>query len=157
MKSDMTMRSRRMKHRSSADHGGRPTRQKMITVIVLEDGFSGALAYALQSALHEPATVRVVRVGQPSEHDRDHRIPLPISTITAEGVDALVRQSAGRDVLVVETSGQLDDAADSLRSDLRRHAPCLVVEVDEDGQVVRASGPEGWSYSALGAAAGGAA
>ena len=144
----MTMRGRRMKHRSSADHSGRPTRQRMITVIVLEDGFSGALAYALQSALHEPATVRVVRVGQPSEHDRDHRIPLPISTITAKGVDALVRQSAGHDVLVVETPGHLEDAADSLLSDLRRHAPCLVVEVDEDGHAVRASGPEGWSYSA---------
>ena len=149
----MTMRGMRMKHESSADRSGAPTSQKMITVFALEDGFSGALAYALQSALHEPATIRVVRVGQPRERDRDHRIPLPITTITAEAADTLVRQSAGHDVVVVETPGHPDDA-DSLLSNLRRHASCLVVYVDDDGQVIRASGPEGWAYSALGAAAG---
>ena len=89
----MTMRGTRVKRESSADHSGTPTRQKMITVIALEDGFTGALAYVLQSALHEPATIRVARVGQPRERDRDHRIPLPISTITAEAAEALVRQA----------------------------------------------------------------
>ena len=43
-----------------ADIGGEPFRQKTITVIVLGDRFSGALAYALQSALDEPARIRVV-------------------------------------------------------------------------------------------------
>ena len=153
MRSETTMRGTSMEHASSADHSGARTRPKMITVMALEDGFSGALAYALQSALHEPATIRVVRVGQPRERDRDHRIPLPISTITAGAAVAVVRQSARHDVIVVEASGHLDESADSLLFDIRRNASCLVVEVDEDGEVVRASGPEGWSYAAPGDAA----
>jgi hypothetical protein len=153
VRSDTTMHGARMKHESSADHSDVATRQKMITVIALEDGFAGALAYALQSALHEPAMIRVVRVGQPGERDRDHRIPLPISTITAESADAVVRRSARHDVIVMEASGQLDESADSLLFDIRRNASCLVVEVDDDGKVVRASGPEGWSYAAPGNAA----
>ena len=151
---DMTMRGTRVKRESSADRSGTPTRQRMITVIALEDGFSGALAYALQSALHEPARIRVVRVGPPRERDRDLGIPLPISTITAEAAYALVRHSAEHDVIVVETPGHLEPTADSLPIDLRRYASCLVVEVDDDGQLIRASGPEGWSYSALGGASG---
>ena len=132
-----------------ADVGGEPFRQKMITVIVLGDRFSGALAYALQSALHEPAKIRVVRVAQPRERALDLGIPLPVETVAFEAVDVLVRECASHDVIVVEPREPLATSTDLLVLDqLRRHAPCLVVEVDQEGQVVGASGPEGWSYSA---------
>lgn len=139
---------------ASFTDGGGPPRQKTITVIVLEDEFSGALAYALQSALHEPAKVRVVRVGRARERDRDLGLPLPIRAVTAEAAAALVRQAAGGDVMVVESRGQLAEASESLLDDLRHQASCLVVEVDGDGLVMRASGPEGWTYSALGSTGG---
>ena len=129
--------------------GGEPFRQKMITVIVLGDRFSGGLAYALQSALHEPAKIRVVRMAQPRERAHDLGIPLPVDTVTFEAADALVRGCASHDLIVVESRGSLATSTDLLVLDqLRRHAPCLVVEVDDEGQVVGASGPEGWSYSA---------
>ena len=136
-----------MKPEPFADERGAPTRQKTITVIVLEDKFAGALAYTLESALHEPARIRVVRVGR-RDRDRDLGLPLPTSTVTAEAADAMARRCAGQDVIVVESQGLLEGASGALLRDLRRHALCLVVEVDDDGQVVRASGPEGWSYSA---------
>ena len=132
-----------------ADIGGESFRQKMITVIVLGDRFSGALAYALQSVLHEPAKIRVVRVAQPEERDQDLGIPLPVDTVTLEAANALVRECASHDVIVVEPRDQLATSTDRRVLELLRcHAPCLVVEVDDEGQVVGASGPEGWSYSA---------
>ena len=137
-----------VKHQPFADDRGAPPRQKTITVMVLQDEFGGALAYALQNALHEPARIRVMRVGR-QERDRDLALPLPISTVSAEAADAVARRCAGQDVIVVETHGLLEGARGALLRDLRRHAPCLVVEVDDEGQVVRASGPGGWSYSAL--------
>jgi len=133
-----------------ADIGGEPFRQKMITVIVLGNRFSGALAYALQSALDEPAKIRVVRVAQPRERAQDLGIPLTVDTVTFEAADALVRECAGHDLIVVEPREGLATSMDLLVHDqLHRHAPCLVVEVDDEGQVVGASGPEGWSYSAF--------
>ena len=137
---------------ASFTDGGGPPRQRTITVIVLEDEFSGALAYALQSALHEPAKVRVVRVGRARERDLGH--PLPIRAVTTEAAAAMVRQGAGGDVIVVESQGHLSEASELLLDDLRRNASCLVVEVDGDGLVMRASGPEGWTYSALGSTGG---
>lgn len=132
-----------------ADVEDGPFRRKMITVIVLGNRFSGALAYALQSALHEPAKIRVMRVAQPRERAQDLGIPLPVVTVTFEEADALVRECAGHDLIVVEPRERLATSTDLLVLDqLRRHAPCLVVEVDDEGQVVGASGPERWSYSA---------
>jgi hypothetical protein len=132
-----------------ADIGGEPVRQKMITVIVLGERFSGALAYALQSALHEPAKIRVVRVAQPRERVEALGIPLPVDTVTLDAADALVRECASHDVIVVEIRERLAKSTDLLMLDhLRRHPTCLLVEVDDEGQVVGASGPEGWSYSA---------
>lgn len=125
-------------------------RQMMITVLVLENQFAGALAYALQRALHEPARVRVVRAGGPPGRDPDLGLPLPIHSMTAEAAEAMVQEAASSDVLVVESHPHLDEVNESLLQDLRRHASCLVVEVDQDGQVVGASGPEGWTYSAFG-------
>jgi hypothetical protein len=153
MRSDTTMRGARMKRESSAGHSGAAPRQRMITVIALDDGFSGALAYALQSALHDPAKIRAVRVGQPRERHLDLHMPLPVSTMTAQDADIVVRSCAERDVIVVEVPAHLEDAAASLVIDLRRHASCLLVEVDDAGRLVRASGPGGWSYSDLGGAA----
>ena len=133
-----------------ADIGGEPFRQKMITVIVLGDRFPGALAYALQSALQEPAKIRVVRVAQPRERALDLGIPLPVDTVTFETAEALVRECASHDVIVVEPRERLATSTDLLVLDqLRRHAPCLVVDVDDEGQVVGASGPEGWSHAAF--------
>jgi hypothetical protein len=132
------------------ESGVPPMQQKMITVLALDDRFSGALAYALQSALFDPATIRVVRVTRPGRRDVDLASPLPVSTITAEGIPALVRQCARQDTLVVETYGTGAAFETAVLEDLQRHAPCLVVEVDDGGLVIGASGPEGWSYSPSG-------
>ena len=74
-------------------------RQRTITVVVLDDEFAGALAYALERALEEPA------------------------------------------------AGQVSD---TLLADLRRHAQCALIEVDEDAQIVQISGAGRWSYVADG-------
>jgi hypothetical protein len=124
-----------------------PMRQQMITVLALDDRFSGALAYALQSALFEPATISVVRVTRPERRVLDVGSPLPVSTVTVEAVPELVRQSARQDTLVVETHGTDDAFETGVQDVLRQHASCLLVEVDDGGHVIGASGPEGWSYS----------
>lgn len=142
----MTMRGMPMERAPFIDQAGEPTRQKVITVLVLNDSFAGALAYALQSVLRDPARIHVVRVGERRGRDHDLGIPLPVLTITADDADAVVRQCSGDDVIVVESPRHLE-LTDSLLVDVRRDAPCLVVEVDDQGRVVSASGPEGWSYA----------
>ena len=91
----------------------------------------------------------MVRLAQPQERIQDLGIPLPVGIVTLEAADALVRECASHDVIVVESREHLATSTDlPVLDQLRRHAPCLVVEVDHEGLVVGASGPHGWSYSA---------
>jgi hypothetical protein len=120
---------------------------RTMTVITHDDQFGGALAYALQTALYEPARVRVVHVGTPADLVSSHFVPLPVQSMAAEVAAAVLGESEVDDVIVVQGPHDDDEMPSPVRSLLAR-APCLVVEVDEQGELVRASGPGGWSYSA---------
>lgn len=125
-------------------------RTRTIIVGVIDDRWAGALAYALGTALSEPAAVRVVRV---STHCASSRVELalPICTVDVEGdpLDALLVESRRADLMVVQ-SPKDDGEAQShpVLNGLREGAATLLVEVDEDGGIVRASGTNGWRYVA---------
>ncbi|KQX75863.1 MULTISPECIES: universal stress protein [Aeromicrobium] len=123
---------------------------RSIVVGVVDDRCSGSLAYALEVALEESATVRVVRVSTDHREDRTE-LGLPVVTEELDGdpVDVLAREGRGVDLLVVETPRDPVAALlDPFLVRLRRRSETLLVEVDRHGEVVRASGPEGWAYSA---------
>ncbi len=120
------------------------TRHRTIAVAQIDGSASGALAYALGEALREPARVIVYAApGTPTTSG-------PLQTVLLPGDPAatLLDVSAGVDLLVVQAPDEAAAAADPVLATLRKQSRCLVVEVDEDGELVRASGPEGWSFAA---------
>ena len=125
-------------------------RTKSIVVGIVDDRCAGSLSYALQVALAEAATVRVVRVSV-SEDSSRVALGLPVSTVEAVGdpVQLLVDESRDADLLVVESPR---DPLAALTAPwlvaLRRSTQALLVEVNDDGEIVRASGAEGWQYEA---------
>lgn len=125
-----------------------PLRQKAITVLVLRDRFSGALAYALESALRDPATIRAIRVDETTVAGPNN-LPIPVGEVVGDASDCLKHMSANCDLLVVECpTTEFEQVTNPVLVDLRRDTQCLLVEVDGDGKIIRASGPEGWSFSA---------
>ncbi|MET0821996.1 MAG: universal stress protein [Aeromicrobium sp.] len=125
------------------------SRTRSIVVGVVGDRCSGSMVYALKTALEDSATLRVVRVSEDGLTGRAD-LCLPVQTIDATGdpLEVLVGESRGVDLLVVETpSDPVAASTDPLLVQLRRRCETLLVEVDHHGEVVRACGPEGWSYS----------
>lgn len=124
-------------------------RTKSIVVGVVDDRCSGSLAYALTVALEESATIRAVRVSNDCLADRA-ALGLPLLTVetTGDPLEALIRESREVDLLVVEAPHDPVAALiDPLLVQLRRRTETVLIEVDHRGEIVRASGPEGWSYS----------
>lgn len=123
----------------------------VIVVGLLQPDNSGALAYALRRGLVEPSHVRKVRpvtqlppLSQMPPRDPAAAGPIDVSDIEGEASDVLIAEGRGARVMVVQTPHDAATALDDpVLSRLRRSAPCLLVEVDADGQVVRASGPHG--------------
>lgn len=123
---------------------------KSIVVGVVDDRCSGALAYALRLALEESARVRIVRVSSTDLSSRTG-LGLPIETVEMIGdpVDVLLDESHGSDLLVVEAPRDARAAlVDPMLVRLRQQTDTLLIEVDHRAEIVRASGPEGWSYPA---------
>jgi hypothetical protein len=116
-------------------------------VLALDDEFSGALAYALNAALFEPARIQVLRVGRHAPLGSSRFVPVPVQDLSTEEAAALLRERPSSDVLVVEGLAR-NRASARLLEDLRDHPRCLVVEVDDRAEVIAAAGPGGWSYSA---------
>jgi hypothetical protein len=106
------------------------------------------LAYALQRALHEPAAVRAVRVPQTTHPARFHS-PIPVGTLEGDDPAALTKLSSRSDLMVVQRpSGSGDPAVARIMAELERDTQCLLVEVDDEGDINRVSGPDGWFYAA---------
>ncbi|MRJ77493.1 hypothetical protein GEV29_13175 [Aeromicrobium sp. SMF47] len=126
-----------------------PGRQPVITVVVLGDEFSGAMAYALDCALFMPASVRAVRVRPRSRLERP--CPIPVDDLSGVPSASLAKVSACSDRMVVQSGGR---DVDPTLLDLRRQTSSPVVEVDGNGVVMRVSDPRGWSMPAVGRHAG---
>lgn len=123
--------------------------QPFITVVVLDDEFSGALAYALDCALFMPAGVRAVRVRPRSRLERAS--PIPVGDLVGSPSASLIELSACSDRMVAQSEGQ---DADQALVDLRHHTVSPLVEVDGNGVVLRVSDPRGWSVPGPSSAAG---
>ncbi|TXL57511.1 universal stress protein [Aeromicrobium terrae] len=130
-------------NRSTTTHRT-PARRRTIAVAQLGGSGTGALAYALGEALRDPARVIVYATSDAMTTSA------PLQTVHLDGdpAAALTDVSAGVDLLVVQVPEETAAATDPVLATLRRESRCLLVEVDEDGELVRASGPEGWSYAA---------
>lgn len=115
-------------------------RQPVITVIVLDADFSGALAYALDYALFRPAGVRAVRV--PWIPPVASASPIPVRDLVGSAPAALMRISASSERLVAQCGA---GAAHGGLVELRQNTYSPLVEVDGDGLVVRFSDPHDWS------------
>lgn len=125
-------------------------RTKSIVVGIIGDRCAGSLAYALQVALAESASVRVVRVSPTVEVSRmGLQLPVPTVEVVGDPVAVLVEESCDADLLVVEAPHDpLAALTDPLLVALRRATRALLVEVSCDGEIVRASGADGWEYEA---------
>lgn len=125
-------------------------RTKSIVVGIVDDRHAGALAYALQVALAESASVRIVRVAAKDEVVRTGlALPIPSVDVVGDPVEALVQESRDADLLVIEAPlDPMTALTDPLLVALRRATSALLVEVNHDGEIVRASGAEGWEYTA---------
>lgn len=129
-------------------------RTKSIVVGVVDDRCSGSLTYALQGALAEAAKVRVVRVSTGSTDRRRLRLPIDTVEIVGDPAEVLAAESRFADVLVIESP--VDEASalmDPLLARLRDSTETLLVEVDRHGEVLRASGPQGWTHAGVDATA----
>lgn len=136
--------------RATSVERGEPKRAKLFTVVVLEDEFSGALAYALQRALREPAAIRAVRI-RPSSGLRQIQPPVPCWSIARDRdfAHAVKELSAPSDLLVVQAPATgADEEILQRLVDLRRDATSPLIEVSCQGEIVRVCGMKGWSYSA---------
>jgi hypothetical protein len=125
---------------------GRPP---LITVVVLDGEFSGALAYALERALLEPSSVRMVRVG-PAPGGAPAP-PLPVSDLADTPCTSLAGLSALSSCMVAPF--REDDPARVL-AELRQSTRSPLVEVDEHAVIVRVSDPRSWPLPAVTSAAG---
>jgi hypothetical protein len=115
-------------------------RQAVITVVVLDKEFSGALAYALDYALFRPAAVRAVRV--PPSAAGEHVSPIPVQDLSGSPAVALMRLSSSSERMVAQCGR--GDTSRHL-AELRQNTHSPLVEVDENGIVLRFSDPRGWS------------
>ncbi|MCL3819282.1 hypothetical protein [Aeromicrobium wangtongii] len=131
------------------DRPARPGGPPIITVLVLADDFSGALAYALDYALFRPAAVRAVRV--PGAALMHPPAPIPIRDIGGNAGASLMRLSTSSERMVAQIGGR--DPRGVL-AQLRQSTHSPLVEVDRDGAVVRFTDPWHWSRSLRGSAAG---
>lgn len=124
-------------------------RNRTIVVGIVEDRWSGALAYALQISLTEAAKVSIVRVSTTPPAARDRlTLPLQVRDIEGDPTAVLLREAGNADLMVVETGADEKDAPGGPDlSELHRRGDTLLIEVDFDGEIVRASGATGWTYS----------
>lgn len=142
------MNEARLSSSSSGSGWVEPPRQRVITVVVLGGDFSGALAYALQRGLEEPAAVRAVRL-EPAAHPARVKPPIPVGDLIGEPARALAQVSSHSDLMVVQgTEDPSDRVIDGLLARLGRDTRCPLVEVDQRGDIVEVAGPDGWSYVA---------
>ncbi|AXT85755.1 hypothetical protein C6I20_11520 [Aeromicrobium sp. A1-2] len=113
----------------------------MVIGIVQGRPYAGALAYALERALVDRAQIRVVSVGPDGS-----RPNIPLDAVVEQGdpVEVLSRRTAEADILVVQSSADsAAGVADIVMARLRADLSCLLIEVDGDGEIIRASGPAG--------------
>lgn len=132
------------------DHRERsPQRERSITIVELGGRLTGPIVYAQRTSSRAPASIQMARVeGGPKSWTTD-RCPFPIVDLAGDAIDALRTLSAETDVMVVGSpDGEFAQVTNPVLTRLRRDAQCLVVEVDEHGEVVRASGPEHVASSA---------
>ncbi|MEO6473334.1 MAG: universal stress protein [Aeromicrobium sp.] len=119
---------------------------KRIVVGLLTQDDTGSLAYALKRALVEPSEVRQVRAVIQGGRGPSAQDPLGVIDIVGEPGEVLLEESRMAKVMVVQTPSDAASALDDpVLSRLRRSADCLLVEVNDTGQIVRASGPHGSS------------
>ena len=118
---------------------------KTIVVGLLNPADTGGLAYALNRSLAEPSRIRVVRPIW--SHDSDvvaSSVPVEACQVIGEPGEVLLSESRRGDILVVQTPrNHLAALNDDVLVRLRRSAECLLVEVDDEGRTIRASGPHG--------------
>ncbi len=122
--------------------------ERSITIVELGGRLTGPLVYAQQTSARAPASIQMVRVdGGPPSWTSD-RCPFPVVNLAEDAIDALRALSSETDMMVVGSpDGEFAQVTDPVLTRLRRDAQCLVVEVDEQGEVVRASGPDRQSGS----------
>jgi len=118
--------------------------QSPIVVGLIDGDHAGALDYALRRALIDASRIRMVRpVPTAPEPDLFPAIPLDIVEVPGNASDVLIAESRSAGALVVQTpSSEALAVMDSVLTKLRRETRCELIEVDRDGRVVRASGPE---------------
>lgn len=134
---------------------------------------AGALRYAMRRAAAVGGRVRLVRVIRPlgtaDQHleqdaagarrdatDRtldwvygivesiENAPPIEVVNLDGEPAVVLASESAGASALVVGAPSEpLEGLSDPLLTSLRAHARCLLIEVTDEGEAVRASGPTG--------------
>lgn len=131
------------------DRPARPEGPAIITLLVLDEDFSGALAYALDYALFRPAAVRAVRV--PGASAGRPPPPIPVRAVVGSAAASLIRLSTSSERMVAQAGGR--DGRHVL-AELRQNTHSPLVEVDRDGAVVRFTDPWRWSMSSRGSAAG---
>lgn len=134
---------------TSGGQTSQPPRRKLISLFVLEDDFSGALAYALDRALETPAAIRAIRI-RPSRSLARVEPPIPVENLSGDINRTLAELTSDSYVAVVQSPGDgIDTMTSQALADLRRTTKCLLVEVDADGEIMQVSGPHGWLYSAV--------
>ena len=118
---------------------------RTIVVGLLNPADSGGLAYALDRSLAEPSRIRVIRPIWSGDSDVvSSSCPVEARQVIGEPGEVLLAESRRAEVLVVQTPR--DHAAaldDDVLVRLRHSAECLLVEVDDEGHIMRASGPHG--------------
>lgn len=118
-------------------------RQPVISVVMLGGDITGALAYALECALFVPTAVRVVRMR--ASLGAELPSPLPVLDLVGRSSGLLRQLSACSDRMVAQSPGS---ETDRFLVDLRQHTYSPLVEVDQNGVVLRVSDPRGWSMPA---------
>jgi nucleotide-binding universal stress UspA family protein len=126
-----------------------PQRERSITIVELGGRLTGPIIYAQRTSSRGPTSIQMARVdGGPKSWTSD-RCPFPVVDLAGDSIEALRTLSAETDVMVLGSpDGEFAQVTDAVLTRLRRDAQCLVVEVDEQGEVVRASGPEHVASSA---------
>lgn len=130
-----------MSEKSAAMSESKP-RVRCIVVGVIDQRWAGALAHALVLGLDQAAPIRVVRVSA-TPPCRRAALPLPLPVVERAGATAydLLAEVGAADLLVVECDPDTEAALrHPVLEDLRHRSRITLVEVDQDGHPVRASG-----------------